>query len=156
MNGLLKYEMNGVEIEENGADYVVFENGEYYISLSGSLLEAAFTRCISTFPNISCVDATVCEYADGVTIECTLHNMSDIDYYIGAATGLPVTAWQNGIAYQTDCAPGIIPAGEYYVLSVTLGGYAGFPNKLTLEKIIQITEQSPGGERFTMDILLYY
>ena len=155
IRGLLKYDINGELITETGSDYVVFKEGEYYISLSGSLLEAAFTKCVSSFPNISCLDAVVCEYADKTTIECTLYNLSELDYYIGAATGLPVTVRRGESSVTVNCPPGKIAAGEYYALTVEVPNYSGLPDKLTLEKIISLAETA-GGESYQMNILLYY
>ncbi len=155
VRGLLKYDIDGELITENGLDYVIFNDGEYYISLSGSLLKAAFTKCISSFPNISCLDAVVCEYADKITIECTLYNLSDLDYYIGAATGLPVTVWQGSSSATVNCPPGKIAAGEYYALTVELPNYGGLPDKVTLEKVILLADNNSGNS-YQMNILLYY
>ncbi|MBR6259851.1 MAG: hypothetical protein IKR21_06515 [Oscillospiraceae bacterium] len=157
VNGLLEYESNGQSVTENGSDYVVFENGEYYISLSGPLLGAAYTQCISTFPHISCLDAVVCEYDNRTVIECTLYNLSDFDYYMGYASGLPVTVTKNGETFSATATPGKISAGGYYAVNIELYGYKGMPDKVTLDPVIELLDLSEGtGNFYSMDILLYY
>ena len=157
VNGLLEYERGGEKIAEEGADYVIFENGEFYISLSGALLNAAYTRCVSTFPNISCLDAVVCEYDDRTTVECTLYNLSETDYHLGSAGSLPVTVWQDGKGTTIDCSPGLIGAGGYYALSFELPGYRGMPEKITLDNVSEPAGATNGdGTGYSMDILLFY
>jgi|GEM_PF-6820433 len=157
VNGLLEYERGGEKVAESGADYVIFENGEFYLSLSGALLNAAYTKCISTFPNISCLDAVVCEYDNRLTIECTLYNLSETDYHLGNVGSLPITVWQGGRGTTINCSPGLIEAGGYYALSLELSGYCGMPDKVSIDKVMELAGISSGDTTgYTMDILLFY
>lgn len=157
VNGLLEYEANGEPITENGMDYVIYENGEYYISLSGSLLQAAFTKCTSSFDSISCLDAVVCEYDDKTVIECTLYNLSETDYYLGAAKGLPISVWKDGQSTTVVCAPGYIAKNGYYSITAELPGYVGMPEALRLEQVIELYDiQTNVGRVYQMDIILTY